>query len=111
MWDIRVQRSVRSIFGPYLCGRGLSVSGSVLVTASWRKSEALQAWDIGTGKHIADLECQAAQEHPLKFYAAAHCDADTVAVGGSSAVPGVRVRFGLFVRHWQFTLYATVLAV
>lgn len=92
MWDVRVQRSVRSIFGPYICGRGLSAAGGVLVTASWRKADALQAWDIGSGELITNLPCQTAREDALKLYAVSHCDGDTVLTGGASAAPGLRVR-------------------
>jgi COMPASS component SWD3 len=56
-WDDRTGRSVRSIFGPHICGDALdcNASGSELLTGSWREEHALQRWDYGSGKLIADV--------------------------------------------------------
>lgn len=47
VWDVRRQRAVDRIYGPYVCGDGLDVasSGSLLVTASTRPTHNLQFWD------------------------------------------------------------------
>jgi WD40 repeat protein len=52
IWDLRVGHSVRSIFGPHICGDSLDVQGNEIVTGSWRQNDQLQTWDFGTGKLI-----------------------------------------------------------
>lgn len=42
VWDLRVGRAVRSIHGPYICGEAVDVSGSTLLTGSWRREAPLQ---------------------------------------------------------------------
>jgi len=91
VWDLRVQRSVRSIFGPYLCGEGLAVDGNTLLTASWRTRHAAQLWDWTTGELLTNLP--AGDQEML--YAGALLSADSgkkvVAIGGSGPIPAVRV--------------------
>jgi WD40 repeat protein len=55
IWDTRAGHSVRSIYGPHICGDGLDIFGNTILTASWRPSEALQMWDFGTGKLINNI--------------------------------------------------------
>ncbi|TPX32652.1 hypothetical protein SmJEL517_g04282 [Synchytrium microbalum] len=51
MWDVRLQSSVRSIFGPHLCGDALDLTddGTTIVTGSYRRTEALQLWNWADG--------------------------------------------------------------
>lgn len=42
IWDLREGRSVRSVFGPHLCGDGLDLAGSTLLTAQWAPTDQLQ---------------------------------------------------------------------
>lgn len=53
-WDARVKHSVRSFFGPHLCGDSLDISedGSTILTGSWRPKDALEMWDFGSGRLI-----------------------------------------------------------
>lgn len=55
IWDIRVGKSVRSIFGPYVCGDALDVRGNKVLTGSWRHSDPLQLWDYGSGQLMTNL--------------------------------------------------------
>lgn len=49
IWDVRVGHAVRSIYGPHICGDSLDVVGNEIVTGSWRSSNQLEVWDLGTG--------------------------------------------------------------
>ena len=54
--DIRVGGSVRSIYGPHICGDSIDVAGDgVLLTGSWRPDDQLQLWDLGSGKLIQSI--------------------------------------------------------
>lgn len=55
VWDLRIERAVRSVFGPYVCGDALSVRGGRLLTGSWRHSAALQQWDLASGRLMTNL--------------------------------------------------------
>jgi WD40 repeat protein len=56
MWDLRAGRSVRSIYGPHICGDALDVNAQgQILTGSWRPEKALQVWDLGTGNLIKDI--------------------------------------------------------
>lgn len=47
----------RHISGPHICGEGLDIDGTYdhLLTASWRKENVLQVWDLPTGRLIKDI--------------------------------------------------------
>lgn len=55
IWDLRVGASVRSIFGPHICGDALDVVGNEVVTGSWRPEKQLEVWDFGTGAKVTDI--------------------------------------------------------
>ncbi|XP_043190858.1 sterol regulatory element-binding protein cleavage-activating protein-like [Amphibalanus amphitrite] len=57
-WDMRHPHAVRRIYGPHICGEGLSIDPFTnhIVTASWRRRQALQIWDYGSGELITDLQ-------------------------------------------------------
>jgi len=54
VWDTRSGRNERTMFGPHICGESISIrgDGKVLLTGSWREQDALQRWDMSTGKLI-----------------------------------------------------------
>ncbi|MCO5572357.1 hypothetical protein L7F22_026110 [Adiantum nelumboides] len=54
LWDLRVGKSVRSIYGPYICGASLDFDMNTkrILTGSWRAVEQLQEWDYGSGSLI-----------------------------------------------------------
>ncbi|EFJ31785.1 hypothetical protein SELMODRAFT_439736 [Selaginella moellendorffii] len=69
IWDLRCGRSVRSIFGPKLCGEALDVSdNNKILTGSWRSTKQLQEWDFGTGDLIRTLEWMS--NEPSQVYTA-----------------------------------------
>jgi len=93
-WDMTVQvwdrragpGSVRSLFGPYLCGDALDVRGPTLLTGSRRSESALQLWDLradGAGPMAAESDALSAAG-PTDVYAArfAGTDASRVLAGG-----------------------------
>ncbi len=56
MWDVRAGHSVRSIYGPHICGDALDVNAQGhILTGSCRPDNALQLWDMGTGKLMKDI--------------------------------------------------------
>ena len=60
LWDTR-QRDplVRQFRGPQLCGAdAIDYASGALLTASWRVPDALELWDVGSGKRIAALSSQ-----------------------------------------------------
>lgn len=55
IWDTRVWRSVRSIYGPYVCGDSLDIRGGVVLAGSWRHSHPLELWDLGSTRLLTRL--------------------------------------------------------
>lgn len=55
IWDIREGVSVRSIYGPHICGDSLDVCGNEILAGSWRPNNQLEIFDFGSGKKITDI--------------------------------------------------------
>ena len=57
VWDVRSRHSVRSLFGPHVCGDALDVSadGKRVLTASWRQSDCLEVWDWASGEVVESV--------------------------------------------------------
>lgn len=55
VWDLRVARSVRSIFGPYICGDSIDIQGNKVVTGSWRHTHPLQLWDLASCRLLTNV--------------------------------------------------------
>lgn len=56
IWDLRAGHSVRSIYGPHICGDALDVNAQGhILTGSWRPEKALQIWDLGSGRLMHDI--------------------------------------------------------
>ncbi|GLC36579.1 hypothetical protein PLESTF_001275300 [Pleodorina starrii] len=104
VWDMRVHRSVRSISGPHICGDALDVqpggagggggAGGLVLTGSWRNSNPLQLWDLGSGRLLSNLPWWQPETDGCLIYAARFGTgpaAGTVVAGGSGAKPVVRV--------------------
>lgn len=89
-WDLRTGNSIRSIYGPHICGDSLdvSVTGQVL-TGSWRPEKALQVWDFGTGKLMKDITwassmgAVAVTENAMLYAAQFSPDGSLIAAGGT----------------------------
>ena len=55
VWDARIGRAVRSIFGPHICGDSLDMAGYEVLTGSWRPENQLEIFDFRTGNKVADI--------------------------------------------------------
>jgi COMPASS component SWD3 len=63
IWDLRTGCSVRSFYGPHVCGDSVDVCGGEIVTGSWRPDTQLEIWDYGTGTKKADIPWNAAASY------------------------------------------------
>lgn len=52
IWDQREGRSVRRIFGPYVCGDALDFSNGLILTGSARTEKQLELWDLGRAELV-----------------------------------------------------------
>eukprot|EP00759_Apiculatamorpha_spiralis_P016768 PhF_6_TR2296/c0_g1_i1/m.4020 len=52
IWDLRQNKSVRSIYGPYLCGDGLDMLEGTILCGSTRNKDNMEFFDFGTCKKI-----------------------------------------------------------
>lgn len=92
VWDLRVGKSVRSIFGPYLCGDSLDFDDSTsrILTGSWRAFEQLQEWDYGSGSLVRTFVWPQSMnlEKPCQIYSACYgrnMSQNLIAAGGSGS--------------------------
>ncbi|XP_054276680.1 uncharacterized protein LOC128995688 [Macrosteles quadrilineatus] len=49
VWDLRIQRPLRSIKGPFIFGDTLDVAKGMILTASCTALGGVQLWDLGSG--------------------------------------------------------------
>ena len=97
IWDARAGASVRSIYGPHLCGDSIDISsdGTKILTGSWRPEDQLQLWDFGTGALVETVPWTSSliqQREPCMVYAAQFdkpkvqgAKQQLIAAGGSGA--------------------------
>ncbi|KAG8469846.1 hypothetical protein KFE25_006301 [Diacronema lutheri] len=85
MWDLRTEGSVRSIFGPHICGDSVDISGNDIVSGSWRPTEQLQLWDYRSGELIANVPWLDSSEPCLLYAAQFSASGKHIAAGGSGA--------------------------
>ena len=100
LWDARVPKAVSFAFGPYLCGDGIAVFGTSVLTCSGRNDKQVQLWDLrdltaptleltvppAAGSTVASLYCGAFSP-----------DGGEVVVGGCGILATFGVRGGAFV--------------
>ncbi|KAF4709591.1 hypothetical protein FOZ62_028929 [Perkinsus olseni] len=92
-WDVRKGFSVRSIFGPHICGDSVDISndGKRILTGSWRIDRQLQIWDYAEGTLIEDIPWRtgASITQPCMLYAAQFNkgprSGELICAGGSGA--------------------------
>ncbi|KAF4654305.1 hypothetical protein FOL47_010038 [Perkinsus chesapeaki] len=92
-WDVRKGYSVRSIFGPHICGDSVDITndGKRILTGSWRIDRQLQIWDYAEGTLIEDIPWRsgASVTQPCMVYAAEFNkgarSGDLICAGGSGA--------------------------
>jgi WD40 repeat protein len=72
IWDVRVGYSVRSIYGPHICGDSLDVAGDEILTGSWRPEDQLELWDFLSGRKIKTIPWarRVFSSQPCMLYAA-----------------------------------------
>ena len=68
VWDCRIGQSVRSLYGPHVCGDALDIVGNEVLTGSWRPHTQLEIWDFRTCNKICDIPWNTA-----KFSSGAAC--------------------------------------
>lgn len=91
IWDARIHRAMRSIFGPHLCGDSLDMSGYEVLTGSWRPENQLEIWDFRTGLKVTDIPWNSSAPHGQSacLLYAAQFSKDSrgrfIAAGGSGA--------------------------
>lgn len=81
VWDVRSAHSVRTIWGPYICGDALDMCVDNILTGSWVADNALQIWDFKSGDLIETIPFPS--EKGAFLYCARFLNNDLVAAGGS----------------------------
>jgi hypothetical protein len=90
VWDLRMDQPARTIFGPYITGRGLAVDGSgALVTASWTPGNCVQRWDLASGNLLEEF---GPADPALRPYCVAAQPTGAIILGGSGSSYGLQVR-------------------
>lgn len=84
VWDLRVGRSVHSMFGAHVCSDTLDTHGDLLLSGSWRTHDQVQLWDLRTFKQEKVLSWKADRQC-LVYAAKFHPSGEFVVVGGSGA--------------------------
>eukprot|EP00939_MAST-03C_sp_MAST-3C-sp1_P003465 g3465.t1 len=91
IWDLRTGSSVRSFYGPHICGDAVDITGNTILTGSWRPKDVLQTWDLRTGKMIQSIPfAESSSSSTTQLYAAQFSKfggspGHFVAAGGSGA--------------------------
>jgi COMPASS component SWD3 len=90
IWDIRTKRPVRTFAGPLICADGIDIFEEVVLTGSWRESDQVQMWDLGTGKLISTVKWEGGikvSNDPCFVYANqfSKVDGSLILAGGSNS--------------------------
>ena len=92
VWDLRMEESIKSIFGPFVCGDAVDVVGTEIVTGSYRTEKQLEVWDMRAGKLREEIPwCQnalATTQEQCQLYAAQFSKEGTgrlIAAGGAGS--------------------------
>jgi WD40 repeat protein len=89
VWDVRVGYSVRSFYGPHICGDALDLVKNEVVTGSWRPENPLELWDFRSGAKITDIPWHILPNQPACMLYAAQFSKEGagkfIAAGGSGA--------------------------
>jgi len=94
VWDARLNRSVRSIFGPYMCGDALDLRGGKVLAGSWRHTNPLELWDLGSSQLLTRLPFYQPEQDACKVYAAKFGRGTLdkfIVAGGSGSTPCMKV--------------------
>ncbi|XP_033631212.1 uncharacterized WD repeat-containing protein all2124-like [Asterias rubens] len=84
VWDKRTNHGVqRTIGGPHVCGNGIDIKAGKILTASWVAKDALQVWDMATGRLEQSVPLSGSDKSGEFLYCAQFCDSNVVVAGGS----------------------------
>ncbi|KAJ3404883.1 hypothetical protein HDV05_006867 [Chytridiales sp. JEL 0842] len=63
IWDMRLQHSVRSLYGPHICGDSIDFSddGERIMTGSFSKENQIQVWSFKEGQCIQNVSWSVAE--------------------------------------------------
>ena len=85
-YDSRIGKIVNSIYGPNICGDGLDIDGSTILTGAWSREMQIQLWDMRMLKCIKNVKWENDGTYfPTYLYCAkfnSRRDFKTFAVGG-----------------------------
>eukprot|EP00455_Lapot_gusevi_P046021 TRINITY_DN598_c0_g2_i1.p1 TRINITY_DN598_c0_g2~~TRINITY_DN598_c0_g2_i1.p1 ORF type:complete len:191 (+),score=43.39 TRINITY_DN598_c0_g2_i1:451-1023(+) len=91
-WDMRVGHSVRSIYGPHICGDALDInSRDQILAGAWKPDHALQLYDFGSGRLLHEIRWQSglvdnssySTENAMLYSAQFSPDGTLIAAGGT----------------------------
>jgi WD40 repeat protein len=69
IWDVRDNKCVRQVFGPYVTGEGLDTHGEMILTGSARPSEQVEIWDLRTSDPLQAIKWPSSTQDPCVVYA------------------------------------------
>jgi WD40 repeat protein len=84
MWDLRTNRSIRSVVGAHVCSDTLDAHGRLLLSGSWRTKDQLQIWDLRTFAPCQTLKWEG-NPQCLVYAAKFHPSGAFIAAGGSGS--------------------------
>lgn len=57
IYDTRAREVQGALYGPHICGDGIDIKGSTMLTVSWEKVDQVQFWDLKMMKNISTIQC------------------------------------------------------
>lgn len=111
VWDLRVGRNVRAMFGAHVCSDTLDICGNYLLSGSWRTNGQIQIWDLRGYREERLIEWEA-ERQCLVYTARFHPSGEYIVAGGSGAneVRFLSVKTGRTIDtplQFDSTVYAT----
>eukprot|EP00002_Diphylleia_rotans_P009664 TRINITY_DN20033_c0_g1_i1.p1 TRINITY_DN20033_c0_g1~~TRINITY_DN20033_c0_g1_i1.p1 ORF type:complete len:351 (-),score=49.81 TRINITY_DN20033_c0_g1_i1:270-1322(-) len=87
-WDVRAKHSIKSIYGPHICGDSLDIHANEILVGSWRPNHSLEVYDFKSGRLITDYSwaqqgCVSTSHIYTSLYSPGM--AEFIAAGGSNA--------------------------
>ncbi|ORX48624.1 WD40 repeat-like protein [Piromyces finnis] len=95
IWDCRLKYSIRSIYGPHICGDSLDINneGDCIISGSYSKETPLQFWDFKTCKLREEIIWASSFKRRSLLYSAhfSHADNPNYFYAGGSNINEARV--------------------
>ncbi|XP_067882014.1 superkiller complex protein 8-like isoform X1 [Heterodontus francisci] len=84
IWDKRMEKEARRfINGPHICGHGIDVRGSRILTGAWVAHNALKLWDYRSLRLEKTIPFPLSIGQSEFLYTAQFCNSEVVIAGGS----------------------------